>query len=220
LKNLSLNASATSTPSSTSLIGNTASELLLVILTTIITVTITFVVQSYLNRPKVRGRVFEVIRAEWTFNPPNEPNNRISKAAFWAYVYLTNYHRNSIRILDYELEIDFGEGFLKLNRVYGDISRVLPETLMVRISKEPTAREQPIKNINKHLLYKDAKPVQFGNFVHGFVMFAGDISLHEKTIQKVRFTCIDVFNRKHVLRADYKDFAGLNPLLEILDVSN
>jgi hypothetical protein len=194
--------------------------LLLVVLTTIITVAVTFIIQSYLNRPKIKGRIFEVIRAEWRYKQPDANGMLINKenSVFWVYVYLTNYHENSLHILDYKCEVDFGEGFVRLKRVYGDFSKYLPPILTVKLSKYEGRREVQIKNIGQHMLYKNPEPIQFGSFIHGLVMFAGDLSLHTKEIKKIRFSCLDVFKKEHVLNATYKEFVGLDPLLEILEV--
>jgi hypothetical protein len=164
-----------------------------------------------LNRPRVRGKIINVIRAEWR----NEKLG-IHQTAFWVYVYLTNYHKNAISLLDYECEIDFGQGYAKLERVYGDVSKAMPETLTV---KGFTGQEFQLSSLGQHLLYKSTEPVRFGRFKHGFVMFAGDLSFHDKKEKKVRFACIDVFNRKHVLEARFDEYFNVNLLLELLDVA-
>jgi hypothetical protein len=211
-----MSINATSTPNETTPFDVFSSGFLGValstIITVIITVVITFVIQSYLNRPKIRGKIFNVISAEWS-----NPLLGIHKASFWVYVYLTNYHRNSISLVDYEFEIDFGNGYVKLERVYGDISTALPSIVTV---KDDKGKDIQLKNLGSHLLYKNSRPVQYGQFIHGFVMFAGDLSLHHQKPLRVKFTCIDVFSNRHVICARKEEFINFNLLLELLDTAS
>jgi hypothetical protein len=130
-------------------------------------------------------------------------------------VYLTNHHKNSISLIDYEFEADFGDGYMKLERVYGDIGKILPPALT---AKDDEGKDIQLKNLGQHLLYKNAKPVRYGRFNHGFVMFAGDLPLHHKKVLKVKFTCIDVFNNRHVICARNEEFVNFSLLLELLDI--
>lgn len=188
-------------------------ELFALTLSAVIAVLLTFVVQNYLNQPKIRGSVFNVLAGEWS-----NPVMGIHKTAFWPYVYLTNYHQNAIYPLDYEFEVDFGEGYVRLDRVYGDLDKILPE-VMSFTNLADGKEEIQIRNLGKHALYKTAKPVQYGDFLHGLVMFAGAIELHKKTMRTVRFTCIDVFGKRHTIEADLKKFLNWNLFLELLGVS-
>lgn len=47
----------------------------------------------------------------------------------------------------------------------------------------------------------------------------GDLSFHEKKEKKVRFTCIDVFSRKHVLEARFDEYFNVKLLMELLDIA-
>lgn len=180
------------------------------IIAVIITVFLTFAIQTYLNRPKIKGKILNIIRLEWVSDKYGR------KASFWIYVYLTNYHKNPIAVLDYEFEADFGNGYVKIERVYGDVSKKMDDVIPVADSK---GNIMEFKNFGKHLLYKNAKPVRYGVFNHGFVMFAGDLSLRDKKMKKLRFTCIDVFNRRHVIESPFEETTNLNLLLELLDTS-
>ena len=166
-----------------------------------------------MNRPKIRGKILTVISAEWTSQSQN-----IHKSAFWVYVFLTNYHKNPISLIDYELEADFGEGYIKLERVYGDVSKVLPPVIT---AKDNMNVDIQLKNLRQHLLYKNAKPVRYGEFNHGFVMFAGDdLSLYSRKALKIKFVCIDVFGNRHVICTQYDQLASFHFLQEILDVDH
>lgn len=138
-----------------------------------------------------------------------------AKPHFGSIHTLTNYHKKSISIVDYELEVDFGDGYVKLDRVYGDISKILPEVIPVKTN----LGDITLKNFGKHLLYKNSPPVRYGRFNHGFVMFVGDPSLKNKKAKKLKFTCIDVFNQRHIIENRFETLFNLNLLLEILDIA-
>jgi hypothetical protein len=189
------------------------SELLALTLSAIIAVLLTFAVQYYLSCPKIRGGIFGVLISEWT-----DVGAGIHKTSFWPCVYLTNQHRNTIWALDYEFEADFGEGYVKLQREYFDVSKSLPST-MTFYGEDDKAIQIP--NLGRHLLTKIAKPIRYGDFLHGFVMFSGDIKFHEqrKPVKKAKFTCIDVFRKRHTIEVEENHFLDINLLLELLQVS-
>jgi hypothetical protein len=196
-------------PSFNTLFSGLIGFLFSTIVTVVITVLLTFLVQNYLSRPQIKGNILNVIRATWVSTAYGQ------KSSFWIYVYLTNHHKNSIAIIDYKCEADFGNGFVKLERVYGDVSKVLPPSLSVQDS---SGKAIQLTNLGKHLLYKNAKPVRYGEFNHGFVMFSADISLANTKVTRYKFTCIDSFNNKHTIYAEPDKFMNFNLLLELLDI--
>jgi hypothetical protein len=187
------------------------SELFALTASAIAAVLITFIVQNYMNRPKIRGSVFSVLRGEWV-----NPERGLDKAVFWPYVSLTNYHQNAIYPLDYEFEADFGEGYVKLARIYGDWSKVLPEFLWFT---GQDGEKFKMQNLGKHLLYKNTKPIQYGDFIHGFVMFAGDLDLRRREIIRAKFTCIDFFRKRHTIKVERMEYLNFNLFSELLEIS-
>jgi hypothetical protein len=209
-------ANATSLAGSTNLIDST--ELLGLLLSAVLAILLTFIVQFYLNRPKVKGGVFGIVQGEWK---SHDSGMETRKSFFWPYVYLTNQHRNAVWPLDYEFEVNFGEGYVKLERLYGDISGVFPETITATISAKGDSGSKPLKmqNLSKQLLYVKSKPIQFGDFLHGFVMFTGDRELQTRTIVRVKFTCIDAFQNRHTFEADQEKLLSLALFSELLQAS-
>jgi len=212
-------ANATTSVASTTLVDPTFfwAELFGLTLTAILAILVTFIVQFYLGRPKVKGGVFGIVQGEWKSHGHTMD---VRKSFFWPYVYLTNQHRNAVWPLDYEFEVDFGEGYVKLERQYGDISGVFPETISATISAKGDSSSKPLKmqNLSKQLLYVKSKPIQYGDFLHGFVMFTGDPDLQTRTIVRVKFTCIDAFRKRHTFEANQEKLLSLALFSELLQV--
>jgi hypothetical protein len=213
-------ANATASAASANLVDSAFfwAELFALTLSAILAILLTFIVQSYLSRPKVKGGVFGIVQGEWK---SHDYTMETRKSFFWPYVYLTNQHRNAVWPLDYEFEVDFGKGYVKLERQYGDISGVFPETISATISAKGDSGSKPLKmqNLSKQLLYVKSKPIQYGDFLHGFVMFTGDRELQTQTIVRVKFTCIDAFGRRHTFEANQEKLLSLALFSELLQAS-
>ena len=187
------------------------------ILTAIITLIVTLLVQSYSSRPKIEGGVFGILQGEYK---TQESGMEVHKSFFWPYVYLTNQHQNAVWPLDYEFEADFGEGFVKLERQYGDVTGIFPETISATISSKSDLgnRQLKMQNLSKQLLYIKAKPMEYGDFLHGFVMFSGAQELEARTIVRARFTCIDAFRKRHAFEATQENLLSLALFSELLQI--
>src|SRR5487761_980998 len=130
-----------------------SSEFFALLVTAIITFVITYVVQIILDRPKVRGSIFNVISADWT-QVSKVDGSSTTRTAYFVYLYLTNYHQHSINILDYELEIDYGSGYEKILRVYGDVSKAIPDPMK---ATDQDGKLFEMVGWSKHLIYKETK---------------------------------------------------------------
>jgi hypothetical protein len=190
----------------------------------VIAVAATFLVQSYLDKPRVKVNLFNIVTGGWT----NVTEGVLTKmTAFWVYLYLTNAHKNATQVVDYELEVDYGEGYKKMERVYGMVNKLMANVAKVHggltadIFKDAgtgLGKSLDLTIMAKHLLYKSSKPIQFGDFVHGFVMFSGDPSLHGKRIRRARLTCIDIFKRRYSVETKPKEFPNLGLWYEAMGV--
>jgi hypothetical protein len=186
-------------------------------LAAILAIVLTFIIQVYLARPKIQGGVFGILQGEYK---TQENGMDVHKSFFWPYVYLTNQHHNAVWPLDYEFEADFGGGYVKLERQYGDVTGVFPETISATISSKSDMgnRQLKMQNLSKQLLYIKAKPMEYGDFLHGFVMFAGDSELESKTIVRAKFTCIDAFRKRHSFEATQDKLLSLALFSELLQI--
>jgi hypothetical protein len=165
------------------------SEYFTLILSGVIAFIVSYVTQWYFARPKIKAAIFNVSMGQLTYTSDSKISNY---TLITPYVYITNHRQNAIFIFDYEMDIDFGDGFVKLQRIYG---RAIPWP-------EPYTTETPterisISNFADKLIYASPKMVAFGEIIKGFVPFGGDPSLHGKTIKRIKFTCVDALQNRH-----------------------
>jgi hypothetical protein len=164
-----------------------------------------FLYERFTESPRIKGKIINVISGRWLIHGKE-------LTSFLVYLYITNQHRNSVHILDYELEADFGKGFQNLERVY-----------MIDNSKkwtflDPKGEEIVIPNFKENLIYKTYKSVQFGEICKGFILFAGNKQLYGINAKKFRVTCLDVFGRRHQFISTPEQFFNLNLLLEMTEI--
>lgn len=163
-------------------------ELFSLTVSAIVAVIITFLIQNYLNKPKIRCRIFQLIGGKLVGTAP-------TKSLWSIYILLTNQHRSPIYVLDYALWLDFGEGYVKMDRVYNiHTAAGFPDSLTTTYDD---GRVVQITDLKHRLIYTQNKPVRFGDFLHGFAMFVGDESLWGKRPNRIKLTCEDVLGRKH-----------------------
>lgn len=160
------------------------------------------------TKPKIKGQVFQVMRGQ--MDDPRFPGKQL--ASFITYLYLVNQRRNTIHVLDYELEIEVQGKWHKLERVYG-IHRV-PNINF----KDPTGQEIKISNFSDNLIYRKASPVGYGSPLHGWIVFAGDLQFHSAEISKYKLTCIDAFTGRHEIVTTSGKLANLYLLQDLADV--
>jgi hypothetical protein len=138
------------------------------------------------SRPRIRGQVLQVMRGQMT--DPRDGEKRLS--AVIAYLHLVNKRRNTIHVLDYELEIKVGGAWVKLSRVYGihNVKNFFGALGGGNIE---------IQNFEGNLIYRQGKPVEYGQPLHGWIVFVGSENLHSADIAAFRLTCVDAFRKKH-----------------------
>ena len=95
----------------------------------------------------------------------------INKTIYLVYLYLTNQYQNAIHVWDYKMSVDLGDGYIMLDRVYRDVPG-LPDPFVARIPSGNTT----IPRIRENMIVKQDRPVGFGDFLRGFLVFAGDPS--------------------------------------------
>ena len=144
----------------------------------------------FTSDPKIVGRVLGVITVD--IRAPNhsfEP-----KTTIMVYLYLINKRKNPVHILDYQLEYDTGSGYQKALRVYG-----------FKEDFQPNFTDQNLEisfpDFGKKLIYNKHLPIEYGTPLHGFALFSTgkkEVDLLNK-IKKMKITCIDAFNKKHVI---------------------
>jgi len=158
------------------------------------------------SRPRICGRVFQVILGQMA-NPAQaeEP-----LAAFVVYLYLVNRRRNTIHVLDYEMEIRVARKWTRLSRVYGIHN--------VQNCFASASGPIQIENFEANLIYRKNKPVEYGQPLHGWIVFVGPESLRNSRIKAFRVTCIDAFQKKHRLLTKDKGLASVYLLQDIADI--
>lgn len=118
-----------------------------------------------------------------------------------------------MHLLDFELEIDRGGQWVRLDRVYG-----IHNVQNLGFSA-PDGTEIKIESFNKNLIYRKNEAVDYGKPLHGWIVFAGDASLHRTKIEKYRVTCIDAYRGKHVFETRSKDFENINLLQDMAGIA-
>jgi len=167
------------------------------------------------SRPKINGQIFNVL-----FGEIDDPENKqVKLTIFLVYLYLTNKRRNNVHILDYELEVDLGSGFEKLERVYG-VQNVQNWILLSGM------QQIKIPDFTRKLIYSENKPVEYGSPLHGFVLFASRKpqqlyieSVDNGHIHKYKITIIDAFQKKHVIVCSTDKFPNIYLLQDLAGIT-
>jgi hypothetical protein len=174
------------------------SEIFALTLSAILAVVITFLVQSYLDRPKVRGNILNFISASITLEFL-DVRGKMSVTAVFPFLFLTNLHQSPISILDFVFEVDIGKGWLKMEKLITDekfYKEILPRFLVL----DAGDRLLRFPNLDKALLERKLKPINYGDYLHGFLTFASKASFLGTNIKRMRLTSIDVFQNRHVIK--------------------
>jgi hypothetical protein len=142
---------------------------------------------------------------------PRNPAKNLT--TFNVYLYLTNRRKNTVHILDYELEIDVGTGYEKMERVWG--ANTIPNWTFT--SKTHTME---ITNYPEKLITAQAKPIEHGIPLHGFVLFATEKPQHLflDQVKRYRITCIDAYQNKHILTSRPDQLQNINLLQELAGI--
>lgn len=168
---------------------------------------VAFTYQYFSDRPKVRGKILQVMRG--TFQNPEQQSEKLT--SFILFLYLTNRRKNAIHLSDYILEIDTGNGFERMKIIRG------LNTQHVHFAYWQGGEVQ-IPDFNKGLIYKQSKPVEFGVPFYGYLAFGGDFKYYKADIRRYRITCVDVFDHKHKITTEPKKFVDLFYLQEIFGI--
>lgn len=159
------------------------------------------------SRPKIRGRIFQVIIAQMA-DPINTGN---SLTAFITYIYLVNKRRNSIHVLDYEMEIKINRKWVRLKRVYGVHN-------VKNYFNSASDAEIQVNNFEDNLIYRKNRPVEYGLALHGWIVFAASGNIQNNNVHAFRLTCIDVFQKKHRIITNSNEFGNISLLQDIADI--
>lgn len=162
---------------------------------------VAFFYQYFSDKPRIRGKILQVMYGQ--FPNPIKPSEQLT--SFVLFLYLTNTRKNAVHLQRYDLEVDYGKGFKKMQIVRG-----IPENM--NISFESNSGKISIPNFNKGLIYKHSKPIEFGVPFYGYLLFAGDIKYYQQKGRRFRISITDVFDHKHVFIA--------NPEKHFIDIFN
>ena len=160
--------------------------------------------------PKIRGRVFAVLQGMMINAKDSSPKH----STYMTHLYLYNMRKNSIDILDYEMEIFIDNIWIKLDRCYTFYKN---ERMNFEVGNGEAIK---FDNLKDRLIYKKGLPVEYGVPLSGWILFLGPVNTYKKPIKKYRITCIDAYNKKHVFITQIKDLPNLHLVLEMeeLDV--
>jgi hypothetical protein len=118
-----------------------------------------------------------------------------------------------VHVLDYEFEVLVSRKWIRLDRIYG-IHNI--QNLDFRA---PDGTEIKIETFSDNLIYRKNIPVEYGKPLHGWIVFAGEESLHSADIPRLRVTCIDAYRKKHIFETSDKEFENLYLLQDMAGVA-
>lgn len=173
-----------------------SSEFFALLLTAIITLGITYFVQNILDRPKIRGNILNFISGNIT--QLQDARKALNVTFVFPYVLLTNQHQNAISVLDFTLEVDLGKGWHKMDKLIAD-EPFYKELLPSKFMYDTGDRIVRFPNLDKALLERKLRPIKYGDYLHGFLMFASKTMFLGTEVKRIRLTCIDVFENRHVI---------------------
>lgn len=163
-----------------------------------------------MNKPKIQGRVFPAMVGQFAMHV--QPNNKTLMTGFFIYLYLINSRKSSVHVLDYEVEAIFTDGdHVKLQRGYG-----LEKLDKVHFS-DLTGNKIEIPDLNKKLIYKKAKAVEYGTPVHGFLFMMGAADLFNKSVAGYIIIVEDALGKKHNIKVSKSEFGNLSLLSELAE---
>ena len=161
----------------------------------IVAVIATFSIQYYFEKPKVKGNIVIFVSAGMIGNFP-DVRGQINSTLVFPYVILTNQHKNPVSMIDFILEADYGEGWHGVEPMMeGPQTNALLQEKMVI---EAGNRIVSFPNLDKALLFRKLKPIGFGDYYEGFLLFATRTPF-PKPVNRLKLTCVDVFLNKHVI---------------------
>lgn len=161
------------------------------------------------GRPRIRARVFQVMRGQ--FRRPANAN--ITLASFVTYLYLVNTRRNSIHVLDYELEVEVGGEWERLDRVYG-VHNIVNLGFLA-----PDGTEIQIEDFRNNLIYRKNVPVEYGKPLHGWIVFAGREALYQAQVTRYRVICVDAYRKRHVFETSSEQFENIFLLQDMAGIA-
>jgi len=212
-----ITSSTTSITSSTASGGLTSSDLFALTVSAIIGAVVgvgaTVLTERYYRRPKITGWVNDIMEATLhlvSLDPKIKP---VVKHLFLPFILMTNRADNKINIIDFELDVDYGEGFVKMDKFFGSAATNLPKPIVSALN---TGGTLSIPDPNKFVLVRGQTAVGFGQLVYGFVPFVGDVALQSKKWQRIKVTCIDIFEERHELLRKVGDERNINLLADLV----
>jgi hypothetical protein len=160
-------------------------------------------------RPRIRGRVFNVMTGQ--MKHPSDQSRTLT--TFTTYLYLLNQRRNSMHVLDFELEVRSDGKWIRLERVYGihnvkNLQFNAPDGLTISID-----------NFSENLIYRKSDPVSYGKPLHGWIVFAGHKSLYSSEHNEYRVTCIDAYRKRHRFKTKSKNFESIHLLQDLAGIA-
>lgn len=166
------------------------------------TLVVTFAVQWYLDQPKISGNLLQRI----TFNFGGDFQDKRGHQEFLVvlpYVYLTNLHKNPISLVDIRGEADWGKGkgWERLTPITDELDSDFWPNIEGNIRWEAEGRTLRFKNgsLSKSLLMFKLRPIEFGDYLHGFLAFTDRANRSGKDIKKFRVVCRDAFGKRHII---------------------
>lgn len=160
--------------------------------------------------PKIKGQIINVIIS---IGKPRDPRDQSRVLTFFhVYLYFTNTRRSKVHILDYELEVDTGNGYERMKRGYG---AQYSQATMDFEDKQGVKYE--ISDYPQKVLYVQTNPIEYGIPLHGFVLFASEKPKSKfNNVKRYKVTCVDAFKRRHKITSSPDKFP---PFLQFQDLA-
>jgi len=167
---------------------------------------VSFGYEIFTSNPKVNGKIIGHMSGE--LQHPQDPKKKTT--IFLIYLYLVNKRRNSIHVVDYQLEIERGKVYEKMSRFYG-----------LENMKDPVFDSENgvyiIEDFSKQIITARVRPLTRDQPNFGFVSFFSE-EKHETfqdNVEKFKITCRDVFGKEFVIVTNRKDLPEMHFLQDI-----
>lgn len=147
----------------------------------------------YYDRPRLNGGVQQVMKMHLL-----NPTTGLDVTQFIVYLEINNSGKIPIELNDYKLEVDYGEGYNILKRVYGVDNLADSINFLIGMNTK-------IPNLKSQLIYSNGQIIQPGSSIKGFIIFWGDSSFNLKWTKRYKLKCVDVNKNEYVLITKFED---------------
>jgi len=166
-----------------------------------------FFYTNNINQPSINAKVFQVMQGKMI--DPENSTKTIS--VFTFYICLTNIGHYPMEVLNYDIQVNQGNGFKKLDRLY-NIQNINPIFTSDLYNIDLT-------NLPDKLIYLNHNSISYGEARHGFILFGSrEETMNISKIIEYKITITDVYKNTYTTITIPDEFINILDLNDIADV--